>query len=424
MRGEMLSKPTGLEKFGADLTKGTANLTPKQVAKGFNLAERAIYVKLLGFALDSAIINRTQVALAVPHIGWKGVWEGLKAGRTAEGKAATRHLNAEAPTDAPAAPGLPKAKASLIRKVVKTALSPMRMSDTKNRKDVFLGAMYHARKQGLTPEQAHEWAMEVTAQTQGTPGELGANPFHRQLGPLRMFTKYPAIWGQWFADIASHPDPAVRRRGVGMMLGVGAVGAAAGVNVLPILFPRMGLSSPALKGAKDVLSHVPGQTLVDPADHGLGEDLDPRTAFRYPAKVAKEATDVSRYGLGEHPEFDKSGNPRGEHSAWTGFLSLLGVDTTAKTAAADARNKAFDFTADATRKRAIESRENRGDLRDAIERGDRAAAADIARKMSPQQVRDFYRRNGKSPYQLMLERVPVKDRPEFERRFRGTIPGP
>lgn len=418
---ELKERPTMLERLGSDLTSG--KVAPKDVAKVLARAEKALYVKLLGFALDTAIVNRTQVSLAIPHIGVKGVFEGMKRARTPEGKAATRFLDIEDPVDAPRVPG-GRVKPSLLRKIVKTALSPLRASDVKNRKDVYLGAMYHARKQGLDPAQAHEWAMEITTQTQGWPGELGSNPFHRQLGPLRMFTKYPSIWSQWAADIATHPDPVVRRRGLAMMLGVPIAGAAFGINALSFLIPRVGFSLPAAEGAKDLASHIPGvNQLTGPADHPLSEDLTPTNALRYPGKVLKETKDFGRYGFGTHKEFDAGGSPKGEHSAWTGFLSLLGIESTERTGNRAVRDEAYDFITDRGQRATQEGREHRRDLREAIESGDTEAAAEAARQMSPAQIRDFYRRHNKTPYQLMLERVPKKDRAEFERRFKQRFQG-
>lgn len=419
MVSELKGTPAAIEKFVADLSGG--NIKPKDVAKALARAEKALYTKFLGFALDTAIINRTQIGLAVPHIGVEGVLKGMKQARTPEGKAATRFLDIEDPVDAPRVPG-GRVKPSLLRKVVNTALSPLRASDVKNRKDVYLGAMYHARKQGLDARQAHEWAMEITAQTQGQPGELGSNPFHRHLGPARMFTKYPTIWAQWFADIVSHPDPAVRRRGAAYMLGVPLAGAAAGINAMSFLIPRLMLTIPAAAGALELASHIPGlNEVTGKADHELKDDLTLEGVARYPGKVVKEVKDVARYGFGEHPEFDKSGSPRGSHSAWEGFMSLLGVESSRKADVSGAREEAYQFIEDTTRRRDLEGRRAKTDLRDAIEGGEPRDAIEAVRRLTPQQVREFYRRNGKTPYHLLLERVPKKDRPEFERRFRARL---
>ena len=45
------------------------------------------------------------------------------------------------------------------------------------------------------------------------------------------------------------------------------------------------------------------------------------------------------------------------------------------------------------------------------------AAGKAQALMQNEQVRDFYKQNGKTPRQLLRERVPVKDRAEFDRRF-------
>jgi diguanylate cyclase (GGDEF)-like protein len=419
MIDELKGVPTALEQFLSNATSG--RVTTADAQKHIAQFERALYAKFLGFALDTGIINRTQIGMAVPHIGVKGVLEGMKAARTTAGKNQTDFLNIPDPHDAPTVPGV-KTKPSLISRMIRMALTPMRASDTKNRKDVYLGAMIHARKQGLNAKQAHEWAMEMTGQVNGTPGELGSNPYHRHLGPLRMFTKYPAIWTQHFTDIITHPDPAVRRRGVAYMLGVPAAGAMVGVNAMAIAFPRLMLALPAAAAAYDLAQHTPGvNMLTGKPDHDLKDDLSVDTVVRYPGKVIKETKDFARYGFGEHPEFDRSGSPTGAHSAVSGFASLLGIETTDKADTRAAKEDAHAFTDEATRRRDINSRDARQDLRDAIERGDQEAAAEASRRLTRAQQRDFYNRNRKSPYQLMLERVPKEKRAEFERRYKGRF---
>jgi hypothetical protein len=283
-----------------------------------------------------------------------------------------------------------------------------------NRKEAYLAMLMHARKLGMERDAAHEIAMDVTGQTQGVPGELGANPFHRQLGPIRMFSKYPSIWAQMALDFASHPDPAVRRRALAYFTGMPVAAAAAGINALPFLIPRLMIGGAAIGGATDLYHHATGD-----ADHTLGEDLS--SPMRYPAKVTKELKDLSRYGFGEHPEFSSSGSPRGSHSAAAGVAGLLGFQTTGKAAQAAVVDDAYDFINKTTQRTTKASGQRRHDLRDALESGDHEAAQALMRQMSPAQLRDFQRRSGKSPYQLLLERVPKADRAEFEQRFKGRF---
>jgi hypothetical protein len=269
--------------------------------------------------------------------------------------------------------------------------------------------------------------MEVTAQTQGTPGELGNNPFHRHLGPLRMFTKYPQIWGQWLADAAAHPDPGVRRRLVGYFLGFAAVQAVTGINTMNLMFPRLIPSSAAYSATKDVVSHIPGlNVLTGPADHTMAEDIDPRRGgklMRYPAKLTKELGDFARDGFGEHTERSPDGQARGTHSAMDGFLSLLGLESTQHSDQRAATNEAYDWIAENARKRGIQSRLSREDLARAIEGGDTDAQAAAAAKLSPAQLRSFYQQRQRDVYQRMRARVPTADRAEFDRKFKGPLGG-
>jgi diguanylate cyclase (GGDEF)-like protein len=428
---ELLDKPTVLEQFVSDLSGGQMvtpkgggqprwepRISPKAAGRVFRGIETALYVQLLGFALDTGIVNRTQVLMAVPHIGVKGLIEGKRLARTPAGKAATEFLEIPTPTDFP---GLGRMKPGKIRQTIDQALSPLKAGDIKNRREVYLGAKDYATKRGLTEPQAHEWAMEITAQTQGQPGELGNNPFHRHLGPLRMFSKYPTVWASLLDDIVRHPDPGVRRRGLGMMLGVTAATAIVGVNALKFLVPGARTVGPALEALSDIKGHITGES-----DHPLSEDVNPFSLNsklwpRYGTKAVKELRDFYRYGFGPHPEFDVGGSPRGEHSAYTGGLSLLGLETWERTKANWGREAAFKFSREAQQLRTRQSREYRRDLRDALESGDWDEAMEAMQNMTPDQLRYFYRQNRKTPYQQMLERIPKKDRAEFERQFRERL---
>ncbi len=428
MAGELRGVPTVIERFVSDVTNG--KIKPKDAKKALGRIENALYLNLLGAAIDTAMTNRTQVLLAMPHVGAANLAKGVRAAGTAEGQGMTQHLNLEGPSDQPG----PLARVSnrTVRKVIDYVMSPLRASDVRNRKDVYMSAIIATRQQGLTPAEAHEWAMEITAQTQGTPGELGNNPFHRHLGPLRMFTKYPAVWAQWLTDIATHPDPGVRRRGMGYFLGFSAVGAVTGINVMNLLFPRLMPGAAAYDATKDLVSHLPGlNKLTGPADHTLSEDLDPRRGGkaaigRYPAKVWKEAEHFANPKGGErfgtHVERTPEGAIRSEHSAWDGFLSLLGQSSQKKADDQDAINDAYTWIADRQRTDNIASRMSKQELQDAIEGGDREAAAKAAAKLTPDQRRAFYQKRNKDVYRRMLERVPRRHRAEFEREFQGRIP--
>jgi diguanylate cyclase (GGDEF)-like protein len=424
MAEELRGAPTVIERVVSDLTSG--KIKPSDARRTMHRIENAIYLDLLGGALDTAVMNRTQILLAYPHVGAKGLIEGVRASRTPAGQAATEHLNLDTPSDAPVAGTLAKVPNRTVRKVIDTVMSPLKASDVRNRKDAYLAAMYASRKQGLTAGQAHEFAMEVTAQTQGTPGELGSNPFHRHLGPLRMFTKYPAVWGQWLADIATHPDPGVRRRGAGYFLGMSAVGAAMGISVGNILFPRLIPTATAGKAVLDFASHMPGlDHLTGKPDHTIGEDLDPRRGgtaiMRYPSKAFHELEHFGKEGFGPHADTKPDGTPRGEHTSWEGFLSLLGMKSSRQADEQAALNDAYEWVANRSRTQAIGARHARQDLQRAIEAGDQQAAAEATRGLSRTQLQAFYRRRQQDRYTLLRQRVPAADRAEFDRHFKAKL---
>lgn len=426
MSEELKNTPTVIERIVSDVSGG--KISPKAARSAMHRLESAVYLDLLGAALDTAVMNRTQILLAYPHVGAKGLLEGVKASRTTAGKAATRHLELETTSDMPGAGTLARVPNSTVRKVIDAVMSPLKASDVRNRKDAYLAAMYAAKKQGLSSSAANEFAMEVTAQTQGTPGELGSNPFHRHLGPLRMFTKYPAIWGQWVADIASHPDPGVRRRGVGYFLGMAVVGAATGVSVGNILFPRIVPTATAGKAVKDFASHMPGlDRLTGKPDHTLSEDLDPRRGgtalMRYPSKAFHELEHFGHEGFGEHADRRPDGTVKSTHTAMEGFMSLLGLKSERQADEQATLNDAYDWIAEKTRRHNIESRQSKQDLQNAIESGDRAGVAAATKGLSRDQLRSFYKRRQADRYSLLRERVPKADRAEFDRRYRDKLAG-
>lgn len=415
MSDELNGVPIKVAQIASDFTNGL--ITAKQFDKAMHRIEQGVYVQLLGAALDTAMVNTTQLAYVLPHVGFGGLWEGLKLRRTPQGKAATGHLRLDAPTDAP----LDAVKNATVRAVVKAALSPLRATDQVLRETSYLAAQTTARRQGLTPEQAHEFAIEITAQTQGVAGPFGANPFHRQLGPLRMFTKYPAIWSQWFLDMVKHPDPGVRRRAVGMMLGFGAVQGVTGISMANVLFPRVIPTFAAWEAGKDLVTHATGT-----ADHALSEDIDPRRGGsvltgRYPAKVAKEVGHFMDDGASPHTLTNPQGDPRGEHSATEGVLSLLGLKTERELKERKALDEAYDWIADESRKRNITSRLAKQDLQRAIERGDDDEKYLALAKLTPAQRRAFMHKRSQTRFDQLRAQVPVAQRAEFDKRFKARF---
>jgi hypothetical protein len=409
--------PTMVERAASDVT----SLSPKTVRKTLRAIETAIYTKLFAAAADTAVLTRAQVLAAYPQIGAKGVLSGLKEARTPAGKAlANREL---AMTPKPNALER-RISNSTLRAFVGAITNPIDRAHRANRQATFLGALKVAREAGSDRETAAGWARDVTNQVHGVYGEIGDNPVIRQLGPMRMLTKYPSVMSQYMSDVARHPDPGVRRRGLGFALGVTGLAAATGIAFTNLFFPHLqAAGSVFVDTAKDAYQHARGT-----ADHSLLEDVDPRRggtmlSARYPAKLAKELGDFRQHGFGEHPQQTATGGPKAPHLGWEGFLSLLGLHSTRGTNEQQALDDAYGFVADAQRRRGIATRLSREDLARALAGGDPEAAASATRGLSPTQLRDFYRMRARGRYEQLLQRVPKPDRAEFERQFRDRLSG-
>jgi hypothetical protein len=428
--GEALKgTPTIVERALSGLSLGT--LSTKQARKVLGAVESATYANLLVGALDSAIANTSQIALAFPYLGTKGVIEGIRQARTPEGKAKAQGIAGELALDAPeqtiAGRTIRKIPNGDIRRFVNAAYSPLAITDRLNQRRAYLGAIAVARKAGASPQEAHEWAVNVTESTQGVPRELGANPFHRHLGWVRMFTKFPTITTQVAHDVITNPDPVVRRRGLLLVAGAIGFSAITGINALDLILPRWRLANQAITGAVDATKHAADELLGehDPLprpDHSLKEDLDPRRGGkaltgRYPAKLAKELSDFGSDGFGAHEERAPDGTIRGEHSAVSGFLDLLGVKTNSKTAEQDNTDAMYQFVAEKARQRGIASRLSKQDLERALESDDHDAQAQAATGLSRAQLREFYRRRQQGRYQQLRGFVAKEDRAEFDRKF-------
>jgi hypothetical protein len=179
---------------------------------------------------------------------------------------------------------------------------------------------------------------------------------------------------------------------------------------------------------KDVATHMPGvNQLVGPADHTLAEDIDPRRGgraiMRYPSKAFNELEHFGRMGIGRHVETSPEGVLRGDHTAWEGFLSLLGVSTKREEAERSALNDAYEWITENNRVRTIERRHARQELERAIESGDREAVGKATKGMNRDQLRAFYKQRQQARYNQLLERVPREQRAEFARRFKDRLTG-
>lgn len=414
----LAGKPSWIAEAMSSGTLGT--ITPRQAEKMIVQANRQVYRALIGFAVDTALVNRTQVALALPKIGIKGVAKGIAEGRTKSGKQAAEAagMHWDQLTDLPET-----AQSELMSAIDEAAFGMMHWSDEANRADVYLGARKWARGRGYTADQAERFAVDLTMQTQGIPGDLAGNPYiHHFAGPLRALAKYPTMWGEFAADVLTHPDKRVAGRAIAYLVGAAALGAKAGVDVYDILVPRMSFVGPAagvLASLPEEIKHLPGG---EQPTHSILEDISGAAVPRYAKKVAgvvKARTPESMggygEGMGERPVIDRRGKDTGDtRSALEDVGNLLGVRSTRQTDTQKERAQQYQFEREARQERQVASDAAYRKLRDAIERNDEQAIRAAEDLLSPTQLRSFYR----DAYRPTRERIERRLSKEHRERFR------
>jgi diguanylate cyclase (GGDEF)-like protein len=428
MRGAWNGWPTALERALQGLTQvGTLGLvrpSVQRVRQVLGGLERAIATNLFAFAFDTALINKTQLALLAPWLKAADLRAGIRLAGTPQGQRAAAFLRGEYRARFAQIPS------RTLRTVLKAA-QPLSATDVSNAEQAYLSALQAARRQGLSATEAHEVASYLTNLTQGVPGEFGQNPFLRHVGPLRLFTKYPTIWAEWLEAFIRHPDPSVRRRGAAYLLGMPVVLSALGLNPLYLVAPTLPLSPVAARGLQHAWAHAIGR-----ADHPLTRDLDISgpggggALPRWPVKLYREVQDWVRYGAGRHPEFSAAGEPTGAHTGIEGLLRLFGLGTlpTGLLPAAGVTSgesaelrEARRFAAAAQARQTAESREARRRATQALEAGDLEGALAALERLSPAQRREYFRRRAMGPAEVARRRVPRAYREEFGEQFRRLI---
>lgn len=436
LRGE----PTVWEKAAQEIGEGVTGkkVTVQQARKFWRATTNWVYFTTLGFAVDSAAKNLTQFILAYPYVGIKPLAKAIamQLTRPEEVKELTEFLRLPRTIDIEGPEIASRGAAHrLISKISDASFAPMSWSDFKMRTTTYLAARDYALAKGLAKEAAHDWALEITMQTQGIPGDLGGNPYHRQLGPLRALGKYPALWSEFAYDIVTHPDPRVKARALGLALGATALGSVVGMNVLQLLFPRLDYIGPAWEMGKELGSHTPGlNQLIGPATHGIGEHLVPRsgemtrtadwTIPRYARKVADivqrrmpQAIGGFGQGAGERTVYNRQGRKLEDRSLMDDLLSLAGQRTGAAEQRLQRREDLYQY------ERQVQS-QNEGRLRTlyrdlslAIERGDLEQIRELEGELSRQQRQRFYKEREMTPEERTRRRLPKAARPAFDERF-------
>lgn len=410
LRDELRNAPTWMEKQVRDLTNG--KITPKRVRQANAIATNAIYHNLLGWAVDSGLANMTQALMNIPQIGVKSTVKGIMRAYSKEGRQSLEFLNVRRPM------GHDEEKLfhPWVEKYLEASQLPMRLSDSANRRATWAGAMDYAAKRGMSKTEAEDFARTLVGQTQGVAGELGNNPFHRNLGPLKVFTKYPLIWASMIEDIATHPDPRVKMRALGMMTGITAFSAISGVEWMNFFWPRMG-GLPGLGASYDVLQHGFGSPDHDFEEHFELGGTEDRVLPRYINKTANILDRFDSHGTEPRDIVGRKGQVLREVSAEEDLASLFGLETTNRAEARQEESDAYEFAQEARREEGIRSRRARRAAGQALSSGDTEAARSAMDALSKRQRRDFLNDRRRTPRERARRQVPLNRRDEYDARF-------
>ena len=324
----------------------------------------------------------------------------------------------------------------------------LRQTDDFNRRTVFLSALEQKGwlQKGLAgqeiPKDVVDWAISKMRRTQGDPGALGKNPFHRGpiAGPIAAFQKYPGLFIENMADAFNDPE-ARGRAAVASLLGLAAMGQLLGIDVAEMyasgarplgidpLHPGDTLARglgmfPATRAIGDVIKHATGTAthpfIGTPGTDFLEGDVATLAFGRYPVKALTKIGEVSREGLGKH-EPESETDTRVPHTGFEDLESLVGLKSTAMTSATKAARDASRFREKAIQETRESSREKRRALDRAIRDGNQSERLRIEREMTPAQKREFYRRRKQTPYERRREQIPRNRREEFDERFRERL---
>lgn len=408
---DLVSSPTVPERFLSDLTNG--KLTPQQTRKALAAVSNGIYHSLLGWNIGSGLANATQVAFNYPVLGAKATVKGILKAYSKEGRAELAFLNLNRK---PLGMEREKHFNKWMEGYLNASQIPMRWSDSANRRATYAGALEYAAERGMNKAQATDFANELIGVTQGIAGDLGSNPFHRQLGPLRVFTKYPLIWGSMIQDFATHPDPAVKRRFFGMMTGIFAATALSGIQLTNFFIPRMGMV-PGASTTMDVGQHLFGEPDHDFEEHfelfGTEDAIGPK----YAGKLVAAGDRFNTNGLDDRNIIGRKGQVLRSVSAAEDFGSLLGIETSNRAAAREEESGMYELASKTKREESIRSRRIRREAGVALERGDKAGANRALKALSDRQRKEFKKERLRTARERARRLVPLRRREEFDDQF-------
>ena len=99
--------------------------------------------------------------------------------------------------------------------------------------------------------------------------------------------------------------------------------------------------------------------------------------------------------------------------------SLLGVETTNRSAARKEESAMYEFATDAKRDESVRSRRIRREAGERLEAGDRAGANRALRALSQRQRNEFKKERLRTAQERARRLVPLRRRKEFDEQFPG-----
>jgi len=406
---ELAGAMTRSEKFMRD-SGVPAKLVNRLSTEGAN----QIYRQGLALNVGSAAVNRvSQPLLTAPYVGLRNLWKNYTPLSDAEKGLS----DITRPVDQME---MARTGWKFLQKFDDIASSLMRFTDNHNRQGAYASAHLAAEQAGATPQQAYQFARDVSEKTQGLYGLLSGNP--RWRGPLiktlKPFTKYPILFAEWLNDAATSVDPRVRWRTAAMGAGVWAFSQATGVDLWDLISggARYG-GSGLLRGAMDVYAHATNQAkdhqlLAMPGKGFTDSDIG---NIAYPVGVRKLVDTAQRFKtFGTEPH--KTRTPGGALETVTpteDLLNMFGVRTTRQTSRQQMLDDAHAHELAAAETDSQENAQARRDLLHALDMNDAAGAQDAVSRMSPNTAKAVFKSQNRDRYERLLHATPVKRRPEL-----------
>lgn len=169
------------------------------------------YRGLLGFALDTAFKNLTQVQNTIADVGFKKTRQGMAAMLTDQGRRVFNKSGIGTDYER-IVESSGNFKNAFWNVADKALFAPMRTSEYINRSVAFHGGLLEAYDKGLTGSQAVNYAKDVVDRTQFRYGVTNTSPYlQNPLGKLAyQFSSYPIKEIHFMADVLKSKDKTTR----------------------------------------------------------------------------------------------------------------------------------------------------------------------------------------------------------------------